>query len=344
MLAVVALLATTAAGAPSQAPSLLARTGPDMGPTLGADYAGSDYNITLWNTPASKAANNYKSSALACGAYCAADPKCCAWTYCPPGSGEEVEPFAISKADGWNVSTGAHAAALGERCCLKKGVGVLRKGPEEAKHWTGLVPRAVKGGQITAQCKGPPLPPSPPPVPPGCKAWDGECIAPYPGNVWQHPKIHQSPDCLHIGGWHDMAGALTFVGVNGLEHHAFQGTHTHNTYTQIHSSRGTATHRETHSSTQQHLLSACLSVCLICMCCVCCYVPVVLCVLLLYAAVMLLYCACVRVCLCVCLLCVCVLMLLLALCCRVSGLPGLVSLCLQRFGAPPGSIGFPRLA
>ena len=223
MLAVVALLATTAAGAPSQAPSLLARTGPDMGPTLGADYAGSDYNITLWNTPASKAANNYKSSALACGAYCAADPKCCAWTYCPPGSGEEVEPFAISKADGWNVSTGAHAAALGERCCLKKGVGVLRKGPEEAKHWTGLVPRAVKGGKITAQCKGPPLPPSPPPVPPGCKAWDGECIAPYPGNVWQHPKIHQSPDCLHIGGWHDMAGALTFVGVNGLEHHAFQG-------------------------------------------------------------------------------------------------------------------------
>lgn len=42
---------------------------------------------------------------------------------------------------------------------------------------------------------------------------------PYPGNEWNHPKIHQSPDCLHLGGWHDMAGALTFKGV----HHAFQG-------------------------------------------------------------------------------------------------------------------------
>ena len=94
----------------------------------------------------------------------------------------------------------AHAAALGERCCLKKGVGVLRRGPEEAKHWTGLVPRAVKGGEITAQCKGPPLPPPPPPVPPGCKTWDGKCAAPYPGSVWQHPKIHQSPDCLHQVG------------------------------------------------------------------------------------------------------------------------------------------------
>ena len=42
---------------------------------------------------------------------------------------------------------------------------------------------------------------------------------PYPGPNWTHPRIHQSPDCLHRGGWHDMAGALTFKG----EHHAFQG-------------------------------------------------------------------------------------------------------------------------
>ena len=206
--------------------------------------------------------------------------QCCAWTYCPPGSGEEVEPFAISKADGWNVSTGAHAAALGERCCLKKGVGVLRKGPEEAKHWTGLVPRAVKGGKITAQCKGPPLPPPPPPVPPGCKAWDGECIAPYPGNVWQHPKIHQSPDCLHIGGWHDMAGALTFVGVNGLEHHAFQGTHTHTTHTHRHTAAEAQPHTERHTAAHSSIcyLLVCLSALSVCavfaatclLCCVCC--------------------------------------------------------------------------
>lgn len=42
---------------------------------------------------------------------------------------------------------------------------------------------------------------------------------PYPGPDFTHPKIRQSPDCLHHGGWHDMAGALTFNGV----HHAFQG-------------------------------------------------------------------------------------------------------------------------
>ena len=35
----------------------------------------------------------------------------------------------------------------------------------------------------------------------------GKCVMPYPGNAWQHPKIHQSPDCLHLGGWHDVAGA-----------------------------------------------------------------------------------------------------------------------------------------
>lgn len=54
--------------------------GPDMGPTFGADYGGDDYNVTSWNTPKSKAADNYKASALACEAYCDADPKCCAWT------------------------------------------------------------------------------------------------------------------------------------------------------------------------------------------------------------------------------------------------------------------------
>jgi hypothetical protein len=44
---------------------------------------------------------------------------------------------------------------------------------------------------------------------------------PYPGNAWQHPKIHQSPDCLHLGGWHDVAGALTLPEKG--EHHVFQG-------------------------------------------------------------------------------------------------------------------------
>jgi len=41
----------------------------------------------------------------------------------------------------------------------------------------------------------------------------------YPGPTWIAPKIHHSPSCLWKGGWHDVAGALTFKGVN----HVFQG-------------------------------------------------------------------------------------------------------------------------
>eukprot|EP00040_Diaphanoeca_grandis_P043581 m.9702 g.9702 ORF g.9702 m.9702 type:complete len:637 (-) comp7875_c0_seq1:107-2017(-) len=153
----------------------------DVGPTYGMDYAGKDYNVTMWHSPASKSADNYKEVAMECEGYCLADSNCCAWTYCPPGSGTEE---------------------LGERCCLKGSV------PAEVKadHWTGLPPRAVtSGGSISAQC-GPKPPPPPGPIP-------------YPGANYTHPKIHQSPDCLHDHGWHDMAGALTFDGV----HHAFQG-------------------------------------------------------------------------------------------------------------------------
>ena len=47
----------------------------------------------------------------------------------------------------------------------------------------------------------------------------GACAASYPGPSYVAPKIHHSPDCLHIGGWHDVAGALTFKGT----HHVFQG-------------------------------------------------------------------------------------------------------------------------
>lgn len=50
---------------------------------------------------------------------------------------------------------------------------------------------------------------------------------PYPGPAFTHPKIHQSPDCLHQapGNWHGMAGALTYLaeGESTVTHHAFQG-------------------------------------------------------------------------------------------------------------------------
>jgi len=44
-------------------------------------------------------------------------------------------------------------------------------------------------------------------------------LPPYPGPNFTHPRIHQSPDCLHLDGWHDIAGALTHKGL----HHVFQG-------------------------------------------------------------------------------------------------------------------------
>eukprot|EP00041_Stephanoeca_diplocostata_P037996 m.1466875 g.1466875 ORF g.1466875 m.1466875 type:complete len:661 (+) comp25138_c0_seq20:3388-5370(+) len=162
----------------------------DMGPTYGKDYAGLDYNVTLWHSGPDRAANNYEVSAKECEQFCLNDPKCCSWTYCPPGSGTDL------------------VDDLGERCCLKNGV------PAEvpAKHWTGLPPRATDPTNTTLskQCQGPP---------PGCTSVNGTCDVPYPGENFTHPKIHQSPDCLHLDGWHDMAGALSYKGT----HHAFQG-------------------------------------------------------------------------------------------------------------------------
>lgn len=84
----------------------------DMGPTYGKDYGGADYNITMWHTPPSESANHYESAAKLCEAYCDADPKCCSWTYCPPGSGEDLEVME-------NAKFAAVDSALGERCCLK---------------------------------------------------------------------------------------------------------------------------------------------------------------------------------------------------------------------------------
>ena len=49
-----------------------------------------------------------------------------------------------------------------------------------------------------------------------CCAWPSWF---YPGPAYTHPKVHNSPNCLHNHGWHDMAGALTIGG----QHHVFQG-------------------------------------------------------------------------------------------------------------------------
>jgi hypothetical protein len=39
---------------------------------------------------------------------------------------------------------------------------------------------------------------------PACPQGFDSCVCPGEFGVgWQEPKIHQSPDCLHLHGWHD---------------------------------------------------------------------------------------------------------------------------------------------
>jgi hypothetical protein len=89
----------------------------------------------------------------------------------------------------WTYCTPEVGPSDPERCCLKNGVPV--EVPART-HWTGLSPRAAN--------------------------WSGP---PYPGPPHGHPTVHFSPGCLHIDGWHDIAGAL-FLPQTGT-HHVFQG-------------------------------------------------------------------------------------------------------------------------
>ena len=57
----------------------------------GRDFAGQDYNVTMWHSPSSEAANHYEAAALRCEKYCLDDPKCCSWTYCPAGNDQDPE-------------------------------------------------------------------------------------------------------------------------------------------------------------------------------------------------------------------------------------------------------------
>jgi hypothetical protein len=61
-----------------------ARATIDMGPTWGADRPGGDYSSAAMHSPKSVADNHYQSSALRCEGMCAADTRCCSWTYRPP--------------------------------------------------------------------------------------------------------------------------------------------------------------------------------------------------------------------------------------------------------------------
>jgi hypothetical protein len=113
----------------------------DMGPTFGADYGGDDYNCTLWSTPKSGSVDNYEAAAMACENLCVADEKCCAWTYCPPGSGS------------MNGDQNHQLQVQTERCCLKDHVPPELHG---ARHWTGLAPRAVAdhtNRSLSKQCQ-----------------------------------------------------------------------------------------------------------------------------------------------------------------------------------------------
>lgn len=94
----------------------------------------------------------------------------------------------------WTYCTPEGGASDPERCCLKYGVPPELNNSGTQTHWTGAAPRATG-----AECQNP--------------------APPYPGPTWQHPVFHNSPGCLHIGGWHDIAGALYWDGV----YNVFQG-------------------------------------------------------------------------------------------------------------------------
>ena len=91
----------------------------------------------------------------------------------------------------WTYCTPEAGPSDPERCCLKYGIPPL---VSAATHWTGL----GKNGN-SSSCQNP----SPP----------------YPGPDYAVPKYTNSPGCLHIDGWHDIAGAIY---VNDT-YHVFQG-------------------------------------------------------------------------------------------------------------------------
>ena len=188
----------------------------DAGPTFGEDRVGGDYAHLSMRSPPSLAPDHWAGAAEACAQRCAADAKCCEYTYIPP--------------------TGNNG---GDTCILKTPVSAPSSRPPpsgDTQHWTGLARRALTdatNSTLSAQCRGQPAPaPAPPPPPPAPCAWPSSCKGlwdnvhcvclptwAFPGPAWLHPKIHNSPDCLHNPGWHDMAGAITFGGVQ----HIFQG-------------------------------------------------------------------------------------------------------------------------
>jgi len=156
----------------------------DPGPTYGKDYVGSDYNVTDWHSPQSMSPNHWAAAAAECAALCAADPRCCTWTYCTPEGG----------------------AADPERCCLKSAV------PAEvaaATHWTGAPPRAS-----SPSCVNPPPPPYPGPT----WAWPRVTNSPACTRL---PNWHDIAGAAVVDGvYHVFMGCNAFGGVAAGWHHA----------------------------------------------------------------------------------------------------------------------------
>lgn len=85
----------------------------------------------------------------------------------------------------------------GETCNLNYGIPTLIADNATATHWTGA--SYVRAN--SSQCMDNPLGPL------------------YPGPQWSHPQIHNSPNCLHLFGWHDLTGTIYLNGT----YHVFQG-------------------------------------------------------------------------------------------------------------------------
>jgi hypothetical protein len=74
--------------------------GIDFGPTYGQDYAGQDYNVTEWHSPASMSANHWYAAMKACEQLCLDDERCITWTYCTPEAGSQDPVGAVVTLSG----------------------------------------------------------------------------------------------------------------------------------------------------------------------------------------------------------------------------------------------------
>ena len=153
------------------------------------------------------------------GAWARNDGSCGAGEYSGPGYAEVLElmPRATGPPMLDNISMTRHVIwknASGDshdlwyddpQTLAAKYAAAKSAGMRAVGMWT---PDSVRWNKSAATAMWAAIP-APNKTPRGCvgpqenRNWtEGTCVAPYPGKEWQHPRIHHSPDCLHLSGWH----------------------------------------------------------------------------------------------------------------------------------------------